>query len=89
MASITKTDGIWDRAREQLCRFNPFHWAVFVIVAIAVLTPLAFLILGSFSDADLPTEFRFDALTLEHYRTVWLDPDTYTVFANTPDHPMR
>jgi iron(III) transport system permease protein len=83
MASITQTTTIWESARERLGRFNVFQWAVFLTVSFAVLTPLAFLILGSFSANELPTEFSLDAMTLDHYREVWLDPDTYTVFYNT------
>jgi iron(III) transport system permease protein len=83
MASITQTTTAWEIAREHLGRLNLFQWAVFVIVSFAVLTPLAFLILGSFSANELPTDFSFNALTLDHYREVWLDPDTYTVFYNT------
>ncbi|MFM1814602.1 MAG: hypothetical protein RLZ98_1297 [Pseudomonadota bacterium] len=60
-----------------------FQWLVFVVVALSVLTPLAFLILGSFSANELPTDVSLDALTLAHYRKVWLDPETYAVFANT------
>ena len=83
MASSEYSDNFLGRARESLGRLNLFHWAVFLIVSAAVLTPLAFLILGSFSANELPTDFSFDALTLDHYREVWLDPDTYTVFYNT------
>ncbi len=64
-------------------RLNLFQWSVFLVVAFAVLTPLAFLILGSFSANELPTDLSLRALTLDHYKKVWLDPETYTVFYNT------
>ena len=46
-------------------------------------TPLIFLILGSFSEASLLTQFTLSELTLRNYRQVWFDPDTYLVFYNT------
>lgn len=60
-----------------------WQWAVFGLVAFVVLTPVVFLILGSFSTASLPTEFDFAKLGLDNYREVWLDPATYKVFLNT------
>ncbi len=68
---------------ERLSRLNLLQWGVFVIVSFAVLTPLVFLVLGSFSANELPTDFSLDALTLDHYEKVWFNPDTYTVFYNT------
>ena len=60
-----------------------WHWAVFLVVAVFVLTPLLFLVLGSFSTASLPTEFSLAKMGLENYAEVWLAPDTYAVFTNT------
>jgi iron(III) transport system permease protein len=60
-----------------------WHFVVFVIVFVAVVTPLAFLILGSFSQARLPSEFSFLTLGLANYIKVWSDPGTYAVFSNT------
>jgi iron(III) transport system permease protein len=56
---------------------------VLIVVAVAVLVPLVFLILGSFSTARLPTEFTWDKMGLENYAKVWLDPGTYKLFYNT------
>jgi iron(III) transport system permease protein len=60
-----------------------WHWIVFIAVALAVVTPLVFLVLGSFSTASLPTEFTLSELSTVNYEDVWFDPDTYSVFANT------
>lgn len=64
-------------------RESLWHWVVFILVSLAVAIPLTFLILGSFSEAKLPTDFSLSKLTLGNYAKVWLDPDTYTVFYNT------
>jgi iron(III) transport system permease protein len=60
-----------------------WHTAVLVGVAAMVVIPLAFLILGSFSTARLPTDFTLDQLGLRNYVRVWTDPATYAVFQNT------
>lgn len=60
-----------------------WHTTIFVIILLAVATPLAFLILGSFSQARLPSEFSFSTLSLTNYIKVWGDPATYAVFSNT------
>lgn len=60
-----------------------WHWVVFVVVVLLVATPLLFLVLGSFSSARLPSEFRIDELTVANYVKVWSDPGTYSVFTNT------
>ena len=83
MATLATADPLVPSVWERLTRLNLFQWGVFLAVCFAVLTPLLFLVLGSFSANDLPTEFSFDALTLDHYRKVWLDPGTYTIFYNT------
>src|SRR5258708_30224798 len=57
--------------------------AVFLLVFLAVATPLLFLILGSFSQAGLPSEFSFFSLGLANYIKVWSDPGTYAVLSNT------
>jgi iron(III) transport system permease protein len=56
---------------------------VFAIVFLAVLTPILFLVLGSFSPARLPSEFSLSTLTLQNYAKVWSDPGTYTILSNT------
>ncbi len=83
MTFLTATETLWEGARSKFSAATLWHWFVFLCVALAVLTPLFFLVLGSFSARELPTDFSLSALTLDHYRTVWLDPDTYTVFYNT------
>ena len=62
---------------------NPWHVAVFLMVFVAVATPLVLLILGSFSLAVLPTDISFSNMGLDNYEDVWLDPGTYAVFSNT------
>lgn len=64
-------------------RGRPFHWLVFGLLSFAVLSPVAFLILGSFSTARLPTEFDITKLNLDNYRAVWLDGAIYKVFLDT------
>ena len=58
-------------------------WVVLLAVALMVATPLAFLLLGNFSTADIPGRFSLATLGLDNYRRVWLDPDTYAVFGDT------
>jgi iron(III) transport system permease protein len=57
--------------------------AVFLMVFVAVATPLVLLILGSFSLAVLPTDISFSNMGLDNFEDVWLDPGTYAVFSNT------
>jgi iron(III) transport system permease protein len=69
----------------QILKRPPLLWetAVFLIVALAVLVPILFLVLGSFSPARLPSEFTLSTLTLRNYITVWSDPGTYQILSNT------
>ncbi len=60
-----------------------WEFAVFIVVLLAVVTPLSFLVLGSFSQARLPAEFSFSSLGLSNYIKVWGDPATYAVMSNT------
>jgi iron(III) transport system permease protein len=60
-----------------------WQFAVLLVVFLAVATPLAFLVLGSFSQARLPSEFSFARLGLANYIKVWSDPGTYAVLSNT------
>src|SRR5258708_12597146 len=60
-----------------------WQFAVFLVVFLAVATPLLFLVLGSFSQARLPSEFSFFSLGLANYIKVWSDPGTYAVLSNT------
>lgn len=64
-------------------RFNPWHHLLLALVAVAVLTPMVFLVLGSFSSARLPGSFTLETLTLHNHIKVWSDPGTYAVFSNT------
>ena len=60
-----------------------FQYGVFAVVALLVLIPVAFLVLGSFSTARLPTDFSFDKIGLSNYIEVWLRQDISRVFLNT------
>lgn len=60
-----------------------WQFAVFLVVFLSVVTPLLFLILGSFSQARLPSEFSFHSLGLANYIKVWSDRGTYAVLSNT------
>jgi iron(III) transport system permease protein len=62
---------------------SPWHYVVFLIVFLAAVAPLSFLVLGSFSQARLPSEFSLFDLGLGNYRKVWSDPATYAVLSNT------
>lgn len=60
-----------------------WHWAVFLVVGLSVLAPLTLLIVGSLSDARMPTDLNFSQLSFKHYAEVWGDPYTYALFYNT------
>jgi iron(III) transport system permease protein len=60
-----------------------WQFALFLVVLLAVLVPLLFLVLGSFSQARLPSEFSFFTLSLANYVKVWSDPATYAIASNT------
>ena len=62
---------------------NPWCWLVFLLVASFVFAPVFFLILGSFSTAQLPTEFSLSTTGLINYTTVYTDPGTYQIITNT------
>jgi iron(III) transport system permease protein len=83
MTSATMSDAVYGYARSALRPEHLWHWTIFIVVSLAVATPLIFLVLGSFSEASLPTHFTLSELTLHNYRQVWFDPDTYLVFYNT------
>ena len=71
------------RARAPASPSWAWETAVFVVVLLAVLAPILFLVLGSFSAARLPSEFTLSALTLRNYVKVWSDPSTYQILSNT------
>jgi iron(III) transport system permease protein len=56
---------------------------VLLTVAVFVILPLAFLVIGSFSTASLPTDFSFAKLSLSNYADVWFARSTYALFHNT------
>jgi iron(III) transport system permease protein len=56
---------------------------VFLLVLLSVITPLVFLVAGSFSRASLPTDFSVNDLGIGNYITVYTDPGTYAVLTNT------
>ncbi|MFM2130014.1 MAG: hypothetical protein RL477_1560, partial [Pseudomonadota bacterium] len=62
---------------------NPVALVVFVAVAAAVLVPLGFLVLGSFSLAPLPTDLDLAELSFENYEEVWREDGTARIFLNT------
>ncbi len=57
--------------------------AVLVVVGVFVLSPVVFLVLGSFSTASLPTEFHLSEMSLVNYVAVWFEQDIDDVFYNT------
>ena len=83
MTAIEVAQGVRKFAARGVSAITLWHWFVFLAVGSLVLTPLVFLVLGSFSLADLPTQFSLSNMGLENYEEVWLDPNTYTVFSNT------
>ncbi len=73
-------------ASHRFIRYNSSNlwcWLVFLLVASFVFAPLFFLILGSFSTAQLPTEFSLSTTGIINYTTVYSDPGTYQLFTNT------
>ena len=83
MTAMGVAQGVRNFATHRISAMSLWHWFIFLTVSGAVLTPLFFLVLGSFSLADLPTEFSFSQLGFDNYEEVWFDPDTYRVFNNT------
>jgi iron(III) transport system permease protein len=57
--------------------------AVFLTVFLAVVVPILFLVLGSFSPARTPSEFTLSTLTFRNYIKVWSDPSTYEILSRT------
>jgi iron(III) transport system permease protein len=64
-------------------RLQLSHHAIFAVVFLLVSVPLFFLVLGSFSTAQLPTDFSLDTMGLVNYVKVYSDPGTYELFTNT------
>ncbi len=57
--------------------------ALLVVVGVFVSAPVIFLVLGSFSVAELPTEFDLTKLSLVNYVVVWIEQETFTLLYNT------
>ena len=83
MTAATISDAVYGYARGTLKGEYLWHWIILIAVGLAVLTPLTFLVLGSFSLATLPTEFTLSELSFKNYEKVWLDRSTYVLFYNT------
>jgi iron(III) transport system permease protein len=64
-------------------RLNIWQHGIFLLVLLLVLTPLSFLILGSFSTARLPGDFSLATMGLINYLKVYSDPGTIELFTNT------
>jgi len=58
-------------------------YILFVAVFFLVLTPISFLVLGSFSTASLPTDFSLATMGWVNYIKVYTDPHTYSLLTNT------
>ncbi len=82
-ATATATGSVRSFISERITTPSVWHWAIFLLVAVFVITPVFMLILGSFSQASLPVDFSFDELGWDNYIDVWTDPSTYAVFTNT------
>ncbi len=67
----------------KICGASIWQHAVLIVVVLMVLTPVLFLVLGSFSKARMPSEFSFWTLSFDNYAKVWSDSSTYGVLANT------
>ena len=83
MTAATALGELRSYAAKRVSQTTLWHWAVFALVAVFVITPVFMLILGSFSQASLPVDFSFDELGWDNYIDVWTDPSTYAVFTNT------
>ena len=64
-------------------RTNPWHLGLFALVTVLVGLPLTFLVLGSFSNSQLPTDISLTKLGVGNYVQVWSDPETWKLFYNT------
>jgi iron(III) transport system permease protein len=67
----------------RLGRVNPWHLLLLAALTALVGLPLTFLVIGSFSNAQLPTDISLTNLGLRNYVDVWSDPDTWKLFSNT------
>lgn len=69
--------------RRRGVRGDPWRVAVLVLVAIFVLAPIGYLVLGSFSLARLPTDLDLSRLGFDNFIEVWTKQNVHTVFYNT------
>ncbi|TDI65213.1 MAG: iron ABC transporter permease [Alphaproteobacteria bacterium] len=83
MTAVSVAQGMRDFASRRVSAMSLWHWFVFLVVGGFVMTPLVFLVLGSFSLAELPTDISLSNLGFANYEEVWWDPDTYRVLNNT------
>lgn len=72
-----------DRFRVGPLRFDLWPNVVLLLVAVFVMAPVIFLIVGSFSTARLPTEFDLSKFGIANYVAVWFEQDIQRVFYNT------
>jgi iron(III) transport system permease protein len=71
------------QARTLMRPSSLWETAVFLLVFLAVLAPILFLVLGSFSPARLPSEFTLSTLTVRNYVKVWSDPSTFEILSDS------
>jgi iron(III) transport system permease protein len=64
-------------------RLSLWQHGIFLLVLGLVSLPVFFLVLGSFSTAQLPGDFSLDTMGWVNYITVYSDPGTYELFTNT------
>ncbi len=62
---------------------NLWHHGLLIMVVLLIGVPLVFLILGSFSHTQVPTDISLSKLSVSNYVSVWGDPQTYQLFSNT------
>jgi iron(III) transport system permease protein len=81
MTSVT--DAVPPLGRRSRLPDGLFEWSVFGLVAVAVMIPVLFLIVGSFSLARLPTQFSLSEMGFDNYVEVWVRQNTASVLWNT------
>jgi len=66
-----------------LLRRDAMSYAIFALTLVLVASPIAFLVLGSFSSAKIPGDLVFSGLSFSNYRAVWADPSLPQILYNT------
>jgi len=79
----TSTIAMRTTRRRERRHTSLWPYAVLLVLGAAVLLPLIFLVVGSFSTARIPTNIAWNNIGLTNYATVWLDPQTYGLLLNT------